>query len=538
MVRPTGTIHRWLSGLASERPDATALVDGADEWTYGELLAESRALAGGLADLGVGAGDAVAVWLGNRPEWVATQLAASSLGAAVVAVDTRSRSHELAHVLDDAGCRALVTEATFLGTDYLDVAAEVVPELETAAPEQLDPDGLPLEAVLAVDGGGTVRDYPAVRPYAAVAGRAAPPPAAADDPEAPEVVFYTSGTTGEPKGCLHPARSVLRHSAAVGDHLGVTDREVVLGALPFAGVWGYNTWLMALARGATLVVQRHFEAAETARLVAEREVTCMSGMAAMFTRTLEAAGEDWTESVERGVVCFLTLSYDEATFERIEAAVGFPLVQPYGLSEANSQVFVGRPDDPLPERKRVGGPLVSDDQEAKIVDPETGEELPDGEKGELRLRGYNVMDGYLGRPDATAAAFDEGGWLHTGDLCSRDGEYLTYHSRIDDALRVRGFLVAPREVETAVDAVDGVAQSQVVGVPHDRHGEVPVAFVRRSDPDLDADALLSALDGRVADYKRPARVEFVESFPRAAGPHGEKVRKTELRDRARGLDVD
>lgn len=534
---PGATIYRGLAAVAADRPDEPALIDGERTWTYDALLSRSRELAGGLQSLGLESGDTVAVWLANRPAWVLTHLATSYLGAAVVAVDTRSRTHELEHILTDAGCRVLVTESRFLETDYLSILADVVPGIQTEPPGQLDPEGLPLETVLAVDAGQELSTYDAVRRYEDVVGHTHPLADPATDAEAAEAIFYTSGTTGKPKGCVHPARSVLEHSAAVGAHLGVTEEDVVLGALPFPGVWGYNTWLMALAREATLVIQRPFEPAETARLVRTHDVTCLSGMAVMFTRTIDTAGTDWSDSLERGVICFLTLSYDEATFERIEAAVGFPLVQPYGLSEANSQVFVGRPGDSLPSRKRVGGPLVSPEQEAKIIDPASGERLPEGESGELCLRGYNVMTGYLGRPEATEEAFEDD-WLHTGDLCSREGEALVYHSRLDDALRVRGFLVTPREVEVAIDEVHGVIQSQVVGVSNDRHGEVPVAFVRRDDPHLDTEELRSTLEDRIADYKVPAHVEFVQEFPRIAGPHGEKVRKTDLRDRARTLDIE
>jgi fatty-acyl-CoA synthase len=526
---PDATVYQGIASVATDRPDQVAVLEDGKAWTYADLLTESRALAGGLADLGVEPGDTVAVWLSNRVEWIQTQLAASYLGAAVVAVNTRYRTHELAYMLRDAGCQVLVTETSFLDDDYLEMLAEVVPAVRDDSPGAFDPDDLALAEVVAVDEAPGVE---AVRDFDAVCERGDPPAEAFDDPEEPVAVFYTSGTTGDPKGCLHPSRSVLNHSANGVAHIGVDERDTVLGGLPFPGVWGYNTWLGTLAHGGRLVVQSHFDPAETARLVAAHEVTCFSGMAAMFTRTLDAAGEEWAASLERGVICFLTLSYDPETFERVEAAVGFPLVQPYGLSEGNSQVFVGRPDDPLATRKRVGGPLVATGQEAKVVNPETGEHLPEGETGELCLRGYNVMDGYLGKPEATAEAV-ENGWLHTGDLVSRDGDLLEYHSRLDDALRVRGFLVTPREIEVAVDDVPGVAQSKVVGAPHDRHGEVPVAFVRRSNPGLDAEGLLTDL--AVADYKLPEAVVFVESFPRAEGPHGEKVQKHELRERARDL---
>jgi len=525
---PEATLYRGVAAVAEDRPDSVALHDGAARWTYEDLVAGSRAFAGGLADLGVGAGDTVAVWLANRTEWVLTQLAASYLGASVVAVNTRYRTHELEYMLRDADCRVLVTERSFLDNEYLEMLSEVVPAVRDTDPDAFDPDDLALAEVVTVD---DTPEFDAIRRFDDVVGAGEPPEEPFDDPGAPVAIFYTSGTTGDPKGCLHASRSVLNHSANGAAHLGIDAGDVVLGALPFPGVWGYNTWLGALARGATLVVQSHFDPEETARLVADHEVTAMSGMAAMFTRTIDTVGESWAASLERGVICFLTLSYDPDTFERVEETVGFPLVQPYGLSEGNSQVFVGDPAAPLAERKRVGGPLVADEQDARIVDPGTGDPVPAGEKGELQLRGYNLMEGYLGMPEATAAAFDDG-WLRTGDLCSRVGEALVFHARIDDALRVRGFLVTPREIETAIDDVAGVAQSKVVGVSHERHGQVPVAFVRRADESLSTVALERALADAVADYKVPEEFVFVASFPRTEGPHGEKVRKHELRDRA------
>ncbi len=211
---------------------------------------------------------------------------------------------------------------------------------------------------------------------------------------------------------------------------------------------------------------------------------------------------------------------------------GFPLVQPYGISEGNSMVFVGDPEDPLEQRKRVGGPPVHPDAAVRVVDPETGAAVPPGEEGELRLRGYNVMNGYHDKPGQTAAATDDEGWLHTGDLGVRDAAgYYYYRSRLDDALRVRGFLVTPRDIEAALNGQAGVDQAQVVGAAHPRHGQVPVAFVVRDDETLDAAALQDALAGEVADYKRPADIEFVAEFPRTEGPHGAKVRKGELRER-------
>jgi fatty-acyl-CoA synthase len=540
---PDATLYEGLREVADRSPDATALHFQGERTTYAELLAESRALARGLADLGVGAGDRVAVWLGNRPEWVTTQLAVSRLGAAAVAVNTRYRTHELSYMLRDSGASVLVTEESFLGNDYLEMLAEVAPEVREDLPDEFDPGSVPLEAVVGLS---TDPDFPAVRGYEAVVDRdreLVPSVDALDpttDPEAPVTVFYTSGTTSDPKGCLQSSLSVLNHSYNAGSYLGLGPEDVALGVLPFCGVWGFNTMLSALSRGIPLVVETHFEPERTLDLIEEHGVTYCNAQAVMFDRMrrAEAFDPERVTTLRRGVIASLTMGVDGEVLEELEAAFGFPLVQPYGISEGNSMVFVGDPEDPLEQRERVGGPPVHPEAEVRVVDPETGDELPAGEEGELCLRGYNVMNGYHDKPEQTAAAVDEKGWLHTGDLGVRDeAGYFYYRSRLDDALRVRGFLVTPRDIEAALNGQPGVDQAQVVGASHPRHGQVPVAFVIRADGsdgdggDLDAATLRESLAAEVADYKLPEDIEFVEEFPRTEGPHGAKVRKGELRER-------
>jgi fatty-acyl-CoA synthase len=531
---PDATIYQGIASIAAERPSRPALLFQGTEMTYDDLLVESEALAHGLADLGVGPGDRIAVWLGNRPEWIKAQLAASYLGAAVVAVNTRYRTHELEYMMNDSGCTVLLTEESFLGNDYLAMLAEIVPSIRETDPESFAPEAIPtLEHVVALESSD---ELPAVRAYDDVetAGANRDDVEPATDNTAPACIFYTSGTTSDPKGCLQPSRSLLNHSRQVGVHLGVTDDDIALGVLPFCGVWGYNTFLSALSHGIPLVVQTHFDAERTIELVETHRVTYLAGLATMFLRMLNIEGfePERIASVERGVVGFISRGYDESAFESIESVFDFPLVQPYGLSEANSEVFVGDPDDPMEQRKLVGGPLIHPDAEVKIVDPETGEDLPPNQDGELCLRGFNVMNGYLNKPEETAEVVDEDGWFHSGDLgrCDEQG-YFYYQTRLDDALRVRGFLVTPRDIETVIDEHPNVELSQVVGTSHPQHGQVPVAFVKRDVPDLSATDLRSYLDDRIADYKLPEHFEFVESFPRSEGPNGRKIQKTELRDR-------
>ncbi|WP_254764740.1 class I adenylate-forming enzyme family protein [Natrinema marinum] len=533
---PDETIYEGIAAVAATDPDRRAVVFEGTTWTYDDLLAETRALARGLADLGVSEGDVIAVWLGNRPEWIACQLAASALGAAMVAVNTRYRTHELEYMLEDSGASVLVTEDELLDRDYHEMLATAVPEVAAQSPDAFDPDSIPsLEAVVSLEPSdelSALRTYDDVCETGRARDRGELEPAT--DSEAPVAIFYTSGTTSDPKGCLQSSRSLLNHSAHVADHLGVTDEDVAVATLPFCGIWGYNTLFSVLATGATLVTQTHFDPGETIRLVDDHDATYLTGLGVMFERVLEHETFDPSrvETVETGVVGFISKGFDAALFERIESTVGFPVVQPYGLSEANSQIFVGDPDDPAARRKRVGGPPIHPDIEAKIVDPESREALPAGEEGELAIRGYLLADGYLGKPAATAAAFDESGWFYTGDLAEMDEDgYVYYRSRLDDALRVRGFLVAPREIQSAVEDHPDVRSCEVVGAPHPRHGEVAVAFVVPANDEVNAGELEEFLDSRVADYKVPEAFEFVDEFPTTEGPNGEKVQKTVLRER-------
>ena len=531
------TIYQGIETVADRHPDRPALVFDGKQTTYAELIAESEALARALSEMGVGAGDRIAVWLSNRPEWVTAQLAASHLGAAVVAVNTRYRTHELEYMLHDSDCEVLLTEESFLGNDYLEMLSEIVPEIRDSDPGSFSPERVDsLNHVIALE---DHPDYPTVRRYGDVVerNRDSGDVTPVGDPSAPATVFYTSGTTSDPKGCLQSNRSLLNHSHNVGKHFELSADDVALGVLPFCGVWGHNMFLSALIHGIPLVVQSHFDARRTVDLIESHEVTYMSALATMLVRMkrIDDFDPDRVASLKRGAVGFISMGYDETVFEELEAAYGFPLVQPYGLSEGNSQIFVGDPSDPMEQRKKVGGPPIHPDLEIRIADPETGETLPAGEEGEICLRGYNVMNEYHDKPEKTAEAVDGDGWFHTGDLGVRDERgYFYYQSRLDDALRVRGFLVTPRDIETVIDEHPGVELSQVVGAPHPRHGQVPVAFVKRATPDLDAAELRTFLEGRMADYKIPEDIEFVGEFPRSEGPHGEKIQKTELRDRVAG----
>jgi fatty-acyl-CoA synthase len=527
---PDSTLWNGFVDVASRRRDHPVIKFRGETWSYLETKQAGEALAHGFADEGIRAGDTIAVWLGNRPAFLLTQLAAAYLGAVVVPINTRYRSHEVEYMLSDADCVAVVTERELLGNDYLALLADVIPGIET--PDKTFEAIPSLRSVITV---GEADEYPPVREFDNVLetgqGREKLDPAT--DPTDPAAIFYTSGTTGEPKGCLQSHRSLLNHSFQVGEHLGVNDNDIAYTALPVYGIWGFNVVVSAISQGMTLVMQTHFEPERALRAFDEQNVTYCSILATQLYRMAELNEFDpgAFSQFRRATIAFTSSKFTPEKFRELQEVFGFPPVRAYGLSEANSQVVVGDPEASIEERLELGGPICHPDEEARIVDPETGKECEQGEVGEIHLRGFNLFSEYLGKPEQTEAAM-EGGWFHTGDLGRRtaDDRYV-FESRVDDALRVRGFLVVPDEIETAIDDLPGVDQSQVVGVPHPRHGQVPVAFVKRAESNVDEAELIASLEQRIADYKTPETVRFVESFPRSDGPHGAKIKKTELQER-------
>lgn len=372
---PDETIFGALETVAGRDPDATAVVYEDHQLGREEFLAASRRLAGGLAGLGVGPGDTVAVWLRNRPAWLEVQLAATALSAAVVAVNTRYRTHELEYLLTDADVSVLVTESAYRGTDYLDVVASLVLAVREAGGPS--PETGPFSAltdVVAVDGVEGyegVLDFKAVQDRGSAGGVDGGTVDVADAADDPACLCYTSGTTGDPKGCPQTNRSLLEHSTHVGDFFAL-DRatDVALGALPFCGVMGHNTALNALAHGVPLVIQGGFDAEAALDLIETHEMTYFSAIGAMYERLVDAEtfATARVEPLRAGAVAFIN-GLGEDAFDRIEDAVEFPLVQPYGLSEGNSQIFIGEPSASRERPRRVGGPLVFPEAEAvRVVD--------------------------------------------------------------------------------------------------------------------------------------------------------------------------
>ena len=459
--REAETLPGLLGELAGRSPDAPALLNGSGTTTFAQLEERSARVAGGLRELGIGAGDRVALWLPNRREWLELHLALARLGALTVAINTRFRAHEAGDILNRAAVTALVTE----------------PELA----ERLDERP-----------GIVIHDLPEAEP--------APD---RSEPDGPCIAFTSSGTTGRPKLVVHAQRAIAAHAQAVARGFGY-DRPgtVVLGMLPLCGVFGYDSVLGALAGGAAVVMLERFDGHDAARLVERHAITHANGSDTMLLRLFEAAPDPPLR--EAGFAAF-----DADPRHVVEAAdaAGTTAYMCYGSTEVQA-LLAHAPVDGTPQRRAVAG--------GRPVHPDTHVRVSDD--GELEVRGPSVTCGYLGDDELELTP---DGFLPTGDLGRATEDGFAFEGRRDDALRLRGFLVSPREIEAFLEEQDGIAEAAVVAA-----GDGVVAFVVG---DVDEDAAIERCRARLASFKVPRRVIALDALPVTESANGRKVRRAELR---------
>lgn len=510
-----------------ERPGALAMAEGGARWSYGELLGAAEGVAAGLAERGVGAGDRVAFFSGNRGELVVAHLAVLRLGAVAVPVNTAYRAREVGHVLADCEPRVVVTEAEHAGM------------LEEVAAERRR-----IEHVLLLDGlDGWQRGGGALT-------------GSGPDGSDPALIVYTSGTTGKSKGAVLTHDNLLATVTGLLAAWAWRPEDVLLLTLPLFHVHGLVVGLhAALAAGARVELRRRFDAAAVAdelsgqapirgsesgagdsspeRGTERLTPTVFFGVPTMYVRLADelrrrgAFHSSWPchpeprEGSGRGRMrLFASGSAPLApeTFHAFRDLTGHEIIERYGMSEAGmllSNPYAG------PRRPgTVGVPLPG--VSVRIVDPE-GRDLPAGEAGELLVAGSNVFAGYWRDPEKTAESFVAGAdgrrWFRTGDLARRDPEtgYFTLLGRNRELILRGGLNVYPREIEEVLVADARVREAAVAGRPHPEWGEVPVAWVVPEDGrSPDPEALLAHCRAHLASFKVPAEIRFVDALPKNA----------------------
>jgi fatty-acyl-CoA synthase len=518
-AEPFRHFHALTDAQARRRGEATAILDRGRAVSFAELHAETERLAGAFLRLGIGPGDRVGLWLPNVPAWLAAFLALARIGAVAVAINLRFRSAELAEILGRSGAKALLLWPGFKGTDFAGVLAEIPRERITA-----------LAHVIAYDEGErTHLPWPALR-YADLA--ASEPVRLPEPANRPCAVFTTSGTTKAPKFVLHDQATLLRHAhdcvrAFAYDAPGA----VVLLALPFSGVFGFCSALPALVAGRPLLVAPSFDAAAQARQISEHGVTHLNATSAMIEQLLAHADSRPFPSLRELPFASFSPGLDALLAEA--EPKGLRLIGLYGSSELQALAARQPADAPLEERRQGGGVLVAPEGRVRAVDPETGTVLPHGSPGELEFRVPSRMLGYMGDPEATAAAFTADGYFRSGDLGHTLAENrFVFLARLGDSLRLGGYLVSPAEIEGVVEEIPAVGACQVVAVEQGR-ARRPVAFViPRPGAEIDEAAILAHCGRRLAKYKIPIRAFAVESFPVTEGPNGTKIQKNRLQELA------
>ncbi len=532
------TLGAFLDRQAARFTERPAVVSGTTRWSYAELAQEVWALQWALMELGLGPGERVAIWLSSLPEWIVYLFATTRLGAIPVPINTRFGSHELGYIVAHSESAVLVSMGCYLDRDY----GAILTEATGALPGSTGRAGkLPtLRRVIGIRGlkgpgvidGAELR----VRGFQQLA-RAGSPPPAVGDPEDVAILFYTSGTTAFPKGVPLTHRNLLPHSIGCGTLLGLRPEDRVLSLYPFFGIsGGTNKILSTLAGGAALVFPDAFRPEEAYDLLENEECTVMHAVDVQvreMIRIARARGRG-TAPARRGTIGFMT-GPDAALAHEMGEALGLRrFVHGYGMTELNPMVLRNALDDSFDVCLRPGG-RIAPGVEVIVVDPETRQRLAADEPGELMVRGETVMRGYYRDPEATAEAFDADGWFRTGDLGVRMGDgFIFYLGRLKDTIKTGGFNVSPQEIESFFRTHPAVEDVGATSAPDPRLGEIVVAFVkRRSGSNIDAADLHEFSRGRIANFKTPRWIRFVEELPYRVGPHGSKLRREVLREWAK-----
>lgn len=513
------TVDAALRAAARDRGDAVFLRDGDRSVGFAQLDARVDAVAAGLADRGIGAGDRVAVAAVNSVAWIEVFFATVRLGAVLVTLNVRYREAELEYMLNQSGTRLLITDAAAGEFDFVAFYETFRPRIPQVsdivfahAPEGIDVD--------------RYADLP--RPASTTVFE---PP----EPDAPAVILYTSGTTGRPKGAVLTQASLLAAAAGQGERTGLGPDDVLLATMPFNHVGGITcTILAALLAGSGVVLQPSFSPTGSARALHEFGVTVFAGVPTMWKLLLDSLGEDETlPALRLGIVGG---SNAEPALCRaiIAAAPQARLFNLYGLSESSGACVMSAPDDTVETiATTLGTPLAG--VQARIAD-DAGNEVADGIDGRLEVRGACVAAGYWALPEATASTFLSDGWLSTGDMAVRHNSgHLQLRGRLKEMFIQGGYNIYPAEVENVLVEHPSVAAAAGLGVPDTVLGEIGHYFVTLAAgrPAPQPAELQGFCAERLADYKVPRRIEFVEDFPLT--PAG-KIAKATLRQRLAEVD--
>ena len=506
------TIGGLLRETAAELPDRLALVAGTPEpdrrrsWTYAELVADAERTARALAQR-FEPGERVAVWAPNVPEWILLEFGAAMAGLVLVTVNPAFRASEVEFVLSQSRASGVFVLDEFRGNPM----RSTVESIQASCPQLREI--IPLsewdDFIAAGDADVALPDVV---------------------PTDPVMIQYTSGTTGFPKGALLHHRGLVNNAAHTSSRMGVTYGDsVYVNPMPCFHTGGCVLGVLgAVSKGSTHVLVEAFEPGLVLELLDQYGGTAMMGVPTMLIAMIEHPSFESSDLSKVEAICSGGSTVPAPLVRRLEESLGAPFTIVFGQTECSPVASMTNPSDTIDDKANtIGNPMPN--VEVKIIDPETGETVPVGTIGEYCTRGYHVMHGYFERPDATAEAIDDEGWLHTGDLCAMDERgYCTVEGRLKDMIIRGGENIYPRELEELLFAHPDVGEVAVVGLPDEKWGETVGAFIRPAPgKTVDKSALFAYMREHLAPHKTPAQWFEVTEFPLTGSG---KIQKFKLRD--------
>jgi len=532
------TFPQLLDRVCEEFPDQYAFRYTTLDYTrtYAEFREDVDKFARSLIALGVKAGDHVAIWATNVPAWYITFWATTKIGAVLVTVNTAYKIHEVEYLLRQSDTHTLVMTDGYKDSDYVAIIKELCPELETTPPgHPLHMKRLPfLRNIITVESKqkGCLTWDEAVALSAEVPVETVYRRASAVDKHDVCNMQYTSGTTGFPKGVMLTHYNVVNNGKAIGDCMDLSTADKMMIQVPMFHCFGMVLAMTAsVTHGVTMCPIPAFSPSKGLDCIGREQITCFHGVPTMFIAMLSHENFPKTDfshmrtGIMAGSPCPIKVMQ-----EVIEKMHMPEICITYGQTEASPACTMSKTSDSIEVRVNTVGTNIFG-VESKIVDPETGAELPNGVDGEFCARGYNIMKGYYKMPQATAAAIDQDGWLHTGDLARRDDNgYFKITGRIKDMIIRGGENIYPKEIEDFIYTHPKVSDVQVIGVPDKQYGEEIMACVILKEGETSSEEEIKEyVYTHMAKHKTPRYVQFVDAFPmNAAG----KILKYKMREMA------
>lgn len=509
-------IGKILRNRARENPDRRFLRETQVSMTWAELDALVDRFASAMLERGLRKGDHVAVWMTNSTYWVVAFLSCLRIGAILVPLNTRYKAEEIRYILRQSDSKILFMMDSYFGIDYHKILLEMAPGLAGQDGQHVTLPDLPqLRTIItwanrALPGTIPIDDFLSDRPAPSLSK-------AEDEVRVSDIaiIVYTSGTTGKPKGAMH-SHEILRRVFYCAERMRVGPNDIVLGHMPFYHVGGlFLQLVMAVSTAGGLVIMPKWDAAQALDLIEAHRVTHIGGTPTHFHDLISLPRASISDtSCLRAAFIGGAVDMRGVITGAMKVFPTLKILPAYGLTEGTVNATMNRWDDPIDILAANKSPPLGDTR-VRIVDTDTGAELPAGERGEIWLAGSLVMKGYYNDPVATRNTITADGWLKTGDIGTLDSDgYLAITDRLKEMFKTGGTNAYPAEIEGYLNTMPQVAEAVVVGVPDPRLSEVGFAFVRlKPGQHATSEAVIAYCRGRIADYKVPRYVRIVESLP-------------------------